>query len=44
MDEQLERVKNKITQLKGLDRGYRLFRSHKHMYELNLPIPMEKVC
>jgi hypothetical protein len=43
MEEQLERIKNKLKQLKGLDRGCSLFGSSKHRYLLNPTIPIEKV-
>lgn len=43
MEVQLERIKNKLKQLKGLDKGCSLFGSNKHRYQLNPTIPIEKV-
>lgn len=43
MEVQLERIKNKLKQLKGLDRSCSLFGSSKHRYQLNPTIPIEKV-
>jgi hypothetical protein len=43
MNEQLERIKNKIAQLKKLDRNYALFGSVKHKYQLNPTLSIDKI-
>ncbi|MGB4774416.1 MAG: SMI1/KNR4 family protein [Daejeonella sp.] len=43
MNEQTERIKTKILQLKKLDRSYILFGSQKHKYHLNHTISLERI-
>jgi hypothetical protein len=43
MNEQLSRIKEKIEQLKQLDKGYRVFGSQKHRYKINPTIPLDKI-
>ena len=43
MNEQIERIKTKIGQLKKLDRSYCLFGSQKHKYRLNSTISLEGI-
>ena len=43
MNEQIERIKSKIVQLKELDKNFKLFGSHKHKYEINPTISLDKV-
>lgn len=43
MNEQLERIKNKIGQLKKLDKNYNLFGSQKHRYRFNPALPTEQI-
>ena len=43
MNEQIARIKAKISQLKKLDKGYSLFGSQKHKYRLNPTIPINKI-
>jgi hypothetical protein len=43
MNEQIERIKSKIVQLKELDENFKLFGSHKHKYEINPTISLDKV-
>jgi hypothetical protein len=43
MNEQLNRIREKIGQLKKLDKNFSLFGSQKHKYKINSPISIEKV-
>jgi len=43
MEEQLDRIKSKIGQLKRLDKNYTLFGADTHKYELNPRISIEKI-
>ena len=43
MNEQIERIKSKIEQLKGLDKDCALFGAHKHEYQLNPTLSVEEV-
>jgi hypothetical protein len=43
MNEQLERIKTKLKELKRLDRGFSLFGSPKHQYRLNPTLPQQKI-
>lgn len=43
MKEQLNRIKEKIGQLKQLDRNYILFGSQRHLYKINPTISLDKV-
>jgi len=43
MNEQLERIKNKIRKLKKLDKNLTLFGSRVHKYQLNPTLSIEKV-
>jgi hypothetical protein len=43
MIEQLERIKTKLKELKRLDRGFSLFGSPRHQYQLNSTLPLQKI-
>lgn len=43
MSEQINRIREKIEQLKKLDKGFRLFGSEKHRYKINPPISLDEV-
>ncbi|SEW57475.1 SMI1/KNR4 family protein [Chitinophaga arvensicola] len=43
MDEQLERIKNKLEQLKNLDTNYSVFGASTHKYRLNPPVSVAKI-
>ncbi len=43
MNEQLNRISDKIGQLKKLDKNFTLFGSHKHRYKLNPTITLDKI-
>src|SRR3954463_3427399 len=41
MNEQLQRIKTKLEELKSLDRGFSLFGSPGHRYKLNRVLPLQ---
>jgi hypothetical protein len=43
MNEQLERIKAKLKELKHLDRGFSLFGSSKHKYKLNPALSLRQI-
>jgi len=43
MNEQIERIKNKIAKLKSLDKDYTLFGSETHKYQLNPTLSRDKI-
>jgi hypothetical protein len=43
MTDQLNRIAEKLKQLKELDKQFQLFGSYKHKYILNPPLPLEKI-
>jgi hypothetical protein len=43
MNEQINRIRSKIGQLKKLDKGFSLFGSQKHKYKINPTISMDRV-
>lgn len=43
MQEQIERIKNKIKELKNSDKNYKLFGSQTHGYKLNPVIPIDQI-
>src|SRR5437868_5355597 len=43
MNEQLQRIKTKLKELKRLDKGFALFGSPRHQYQLNPTLSLEKI-
>lgn len=43
MNEQLERIKTKLKELRRLDKGFTLFGSQKHRYQLNPTLPLQNI-
>jgi hypothetical protein len=43
MNEQLEKIKTKLNELKRLDKGFSLFGSPRHQYHLNPTLTLEKI-
>jgi hypothetical protein len=43
MNNQLDKIKNKLEQLKRLDTSFEIFGSEKHKYMLNPPLPIETI-
>jgi hypothetical protein len=43
MNEQLERIKIRLKELKRLDRGFSLFGSPRHQYQLNATLQLQKI-
>jgi hypothetical protein len=43
MTDQLNRIAEKLNQLKELDKEFQLFGSYQHKYILNPPLPLEKI-